>query len=115
MTVRRRELVTAVDALASGRVYDPWSGSWLRAPKPARAARPLCGARCRSKGGAPCLARVCVRMTPDGAWLLATRCRLHGGLSTGPRTAAGRAACVEAGRRGAATRWRRGRVVEDAP
>lgn len=73
-----------------------------RAPK---RDRPQCGARCRSKGGRPCVARVCVR--DDGS--LARRCRLHGGLSTGPRTEEGRARCTEAGRRGAAERWRRWR------
>jgi len=64
--------------------------------------RPPCGARCRSKGGAPCVARVYRR--PDGS--LAARCRLHGGASTGARTAEGLERLREAGRRGAAERWR---------
>lgn len=64
----------------------------------ARNDRPLCGARCRSKAGAPCIARVCVR--PDGT--LGKRCRMHGGLSTGPRTQAGRQRCAEAARARAA-------------
>lgn len=55
--------------------------------------RPECGARCRS--GAPCKARRMVR--DDGT--LARRCRMHGGGSTGPRTAAGRAAVAESNRR----------------
>lgn len=53
--------------------------------------RPLCGAHCRSTGR-PCQARVCVR--PDGS--LAKRCRLHGGLSTGPRSADGKIRAVVA-------------------
>jgi len=107
--MRRAELVAAVEALGSGQVYDPFSGSWRRAPPPPKAERPSCGARCRSDGGARCRARVCVRFAPNGRCHLATRCRLHGGLSTGPRTVEGRAACAEAGRRGAAKRWRRWR------
>ena len=52
-----------------------------------------CGARCRSKGGAPCKApRVKGKR----------RCKLHGGLSTGPRTAEGRARALEALTRGRA-------------
>lgn len=50
--------------------------------------RPLCGARCRS--GQPCQAR-CV--------LHKKRCRLHGGLSSGPKTAEGRARIAESNRR----------------
>lgn len=41
----------------------------------------LCGAKARSNGGKPC-----------GQLALANgRCRFHGGLSTGPKTAEGRA------------------------
>jgi hypothetical protein len=73
-----------------------------------RKSRPRCGARCRSKGGAPCIARVCMR--PDGRGL-ARRCRMHGGLSTGATTR-GRARLREAGRKGAAKRWGRSRETE---
>jgi hypothetical protein len=69
-----------------------------------------CGARCRSKGGAPCSAPVVVRtLAVEGVVRLriSNRCRMHGGLSTGARTAAGRARLREAGRRGAIERWRR--------
>lgn len=48
--------------------------------------RPRCGAFARSTGR-PCEAHVWVRA--DGT--LAKRCRNHGGLSTGPKTAAGKA------------------------
>jgi hypothetical protein len=54
--------------------------------------RPCCGARNRQ--GLPCA----VRVEPGKA-----RCRFHGGLSTGPRTAEGRARIAEAQRR----RWQR--------
>jgi hypothetical protein len=83
---------------------------------PRRAAdRPRCGARCRSKGGAPCVAPVMVRWYSDGAGQfvvprLARRCRMHGGLSTGPTTPEGWARCSEAGRRGVEERWRRARA-----
>lgn len=56
---------------------------WIgRQPK---ADRPLCGARTRA--GTPCQARAV-----EGK----DRCRMHGGLSTGPRTAEGRARLSEA-------------------
>jgi hypothetical protein len=75
--------------------------------------RPRCGARCRSKGGAPCGAPVVVRIVglADGrrVRVVARRCRIHGGLSTGARTPEGRERLREAGRRGAIERWRRWR------
>lgn len=52
--------------------------------------RPACGARTRS--GSPCSLKV----VPGKK-----RCRLHGGLSTGPRTESGKARIAEAQRR----RW----------
>jgi hypothetical protein len=74
---------------------------------------PRCEARCRSRGGAPCVARVVVRWFAredgDVSFTVSSRCRMHGGLSTGPRTEAGRQRCVEAGRKGATERWRRWR------
>ncbi|MDF2234959.1 HGGxSTG domain-containing protein [Albimonas sp. CAU 1670] len=60
-----------------------------------------CGARTRS--GKPC------KMHPVG--LRNDRCRLHGGLSTGPRTPEGRARIAEAQMRRWA-RWRAERVLE---
>lgn len=59
--------------------------------------KPKCGARCRN--GHPCQA--------PAAWdeyrcgIKNGRCRIHGGLSTGPRTEEGRRRCAEAARR----RW----------
>lgn len=55
--------------------------------------RPQCGARCRT--GNPCQARVVVNV--DGSFR--KRCRMHGGLSTGPTSEAGRARIVESNRR----------------
>lgn len=57
----------------TGKPGDLWPG-----PK---ATRPRCGAR-RKSDGQPCQAPA---RWPSG------RCRLHGGLSTGPKTAEGRA------------------------
>ncbi|MBM4419816.1 MAG: hypothetical protein FJ033_16145 [Chloroflexi bacterium] len=62
-----------------------------------------CGARARSRGGAPCRAPV----VPGRA-----RCKLHGGRSTGPRTAEGRMRGAEASRLRAALQPRvRGRFA----
>jgi hypothetical protein len=73
---------------------------WLRETLLARAREelelPLCGARCRTRRYAPCRNRILVR--PDGS--SSGKCRMHGGLSTGPRTSEGRARCLEAARRG---------------
>ena len=76
--------------------------SFKKRPFP-RSRRPLCGARCRSRGAERCRAKVCLK--PNGQ--LARRCRMHGGLSTGPTTAEGRERCRIAGRLGALRRWRR--------
>lgn len=63
-----------------------------RVPTVPKLERPTCGARTRS--GKPCCARVATR--PNGT--LARRCRLHGGLSTGPKTKTGRDAIGAANR-----------------
>src|ERR1051326_7928061 len=63
--------------------------------------RPLCGARRRD--GGLCNARaLCDALT--GEPLRGGRCRMHGGLSTCPRTAAGRIAIAESNRRRVAGR-----------
>lgn len=86
------------------------SGDWRRRPgwqRPRRmlrgqdlglwharkASRPKCGARTRA--GTPCKAPV--------VWGR-TRCRLHGGCSTGPKTEAGRQRIAESNRRRAQIR-----------
>jgi hypothetical protein len=73
------------------------------APMPARRvpkrARPLCGAKCRTRGGEPCNRRVAC----DPGGRLRARCRLHGGASTGPKTDEGKARSAAAVR----ARWQR--------
>jgi len=75
----------------------PWGSPYLGTihlgPRrhPAKRERPFCGARTRA--GAPCRARCA-----EGK----TRCRLHGGLATGPKTEAGKARIAESNRRRAA-------------
>ena len=56
---------------------------------------PLCGARCRD--GHPCQAKA-TRDAETGCFVRNGRCRMHGGLSTGPRTAAGKRRVGEAAR-----------------
>lgn len=83
----------------SGR-YEYGSGSgWMkprllaREPRPPRVERARCGARTRK--GTPC------RCQPvEGK----RRCRYHGGLSTGPKTAEGRRRIAESNRRRASQR-----------
>ena len=64
-------------------------------------ARPQCGARCRD--GHPCAAPA-VWSTSTGA-ARNGRCRMHGGLSTGPRTVEGRARVAAATRAANIARW----------
>ncbi len=65
-----------------------------RKPRPTSGARPRCGAKCRD--GHACVA--------PAVWLTGApaprngRCRMHGGLSTGPRTPEGRARVAAATR-----------------
>jgi hypothetical protein len=69
--------------------------SIFRAAPVPKAVRERCCARCRD--GHRCRMRaVCDEL---GRPLHGGRCRLHGGLSTGPRTAAGKAAIAESNRR----------------
>lgn len=63
--------------------------------------RPQCGARCRD--GHPCEAPA-VWSTSTGAPRNG-RCRMHGGLSTGPRTVEGRARVAAATRAANVARW----------
>ena len=67
--------------------------TYTREPRTPKIQRPRCGAKTRR--GPPCRARAV-----SGA----TRCRMHGGLSTGARTEAGRAAIAESNRRRAVLR-----------
>jgi hypothetical protein len=56
---------------------------------------PRCGARCRD--GHPCQARA-TRDAETGCFVRNGRCRIHGGLSTGPRTLEGKRRIGEAAR-----------------
>ena len=66
-------------------------------PRLPRSARPQCGARCRD--GHLCRAPVVIVTDGSGQPVARSRCKLHGGLSTGPKTAKGRAAIAESNRR----------------
>lgn len=90
-------VLRALDALAAVVARVPLTV--CRAP---RARRPRCGARCRD--GHPCEAAVVVQRTDEGV-RYAARCRMHGGLSTGPRTPEGRRRALDALARGRARRW----------
>lgn len=67
-----------------------------------RVMRSLCGAR-RKYDGAPCQAKA----LPNG------RCKLHGGMSTGPRTAEGRER-ISAGVKAAWARRKENQRVRDS-
>ena len=73
------------------------------AARPPAVTRPQCGARCRD--GHPCAAPA-VWSTSTGAPRNG-RCRMHGGLSTGPRTVEGRARVAAATSAANAARWSR--------
>ena len=60
--------------------------TFKRFPITPKSQRVLCGAKTRSGGS--CQARVCIKANG----VQARRCRLHGGLSTGPKSKEGRAA-----------------------
>lgn len=90
-------VLRALDALAAAADRVPLTV--CRAP---RRRRPRCGARCRD--GHACKAAVVVVRDDQGV-RYARRCRMHGGLSTGPRTEEGRARALAALARGRARRW----------
>ena len=62
--------------------------AWRRNRVRPKGDRPRCGARCK-RDGAPCKAPVVWDKERDAP--RNGRCRMHGGLSTGPKTAEGRA------------------------
>ena len=95
------DVLRALDALAAAAARIP-----LTVLRPRRTARPRCGARCRD--GHACAAPVVARRDEHGAVIVAARCRMHGGLSTGPRTPEGRRRALDALARGRAARWSRG-------
>ncbi len=70
--------------------------------------RPKCGARCRD--GRPCQARPVWDQERDRP--RNGKCRMHGGLSTGPRTEEGRKRAMEGARRGGTISAERRRAGE---
>jgi hypothetical protein len=82
--------------------------TWERMQCRPKSERGHCGAHCRSRGGAPCLAPPVWDKLKDQP--RNGRCRMHGGLSTGARTEEGRARQA-AGTREYWIRIRRARAV----
>lgn len=80
LTVRGLDLANPADVRALRRSFG------MPIPRPFR---PRCGARTRS--GAPCKAPCVWDADHDRPRTKRGRCKLHGGLSTGPRTEAGKA------------------------
>ena len=98
-------VLRALDALAAAA-----DRAVLAVCRPPCRRRPRCGARCRD--GHPCEAAVVVQRTDEGV-RYAARCRMHGGLSTGPRTPEGRRRALDALARGRARRWSHGSSTDD--
>ena len=67
-----------------------------------RCDRPLCGARCRD--GHSCKAKSVVNSIDRP---VNGKCRMHGGLSSGPKTLAGKEKSREAARNGMLEYWRK--------
>ncbi len=107
MTPRELAAEFAVLAAMAGpgrlrRLLEAWAAHFenVAKRKSPKAERPLCGAKTRA--GRPCQARVCVRR--NGA--MCRRCRIHGGLATGPTSPEGKAHIAAAQRR----RWEQWRT-----
>ena len=90
--------------------YKPWDldtflkqqmGHCWKAESRTKKNRPRCGARCRD--GHRCKARAVVDKTTDEP--INGRCRMHGGLSTGPKTPEGISKVREAASRGMKEYW----------
>lgn len=84
---------------AKGTYRDCW---FIFVGEPRKCRQPLCGARTRA--GTPCKAK-----TVPGKG----KCRLHGGCSTGPTTAEGRAKIAESNRRRAQLRKEQNEVQKN--
>jgi hypothetical protein len=101
-----KHLTEIEEAKASGEPFDGYFNAtgtarvrYRKRLTPAKIERPVCDAKCRN--GEACRARVCLR--PDGQGL-ATRCRLHGGLTPHkPKSDQGRANIAAANRKRATT------------
>jgi hypothetical protein len=68
---------------------------------------PICGARCRD--GHSCKAKAVVDPLSDEP--INGRCRMHGGLSCGPKTPEGKVRSMEAARLGMVEYWRKKRAT----
>ena len=79
--------------------YGDLQFNWAAEPDVRRKDRPRCGARTRA--GCPCKAPAVWDRENDKP--RNGRCKLHGGLSTGPKTAAGREAIRKSNRGRAAS------------
>lgn len=73
--------------------------------------RPLCGAKCRD--GHECKAKAVVH--PKTSKPINGRCRIHGGLSTGPKTEDGRQRTREAASQGMKEYWRKRKLAQNIP
>lgn len=91
----RREQEALANPAAFAYLPDPQTGKYRLFRKP-RAIQQRCGAKCRN--GCACRMRV----VPGKR-----RCRLHGGLSRGPKTAEGKARIAESNRRRAVGKGKR--------
>jgi hypothetical protein len=98
----RVKAIADADASAGGYQIRNDNGaiSWRLLPLD-RADRPKCGATCKSTRQ-PCRAPVALKPNGD----LAARCGRHGGLSTGPQTAKGRATIGAANSKRKGTRYK---------
>lgn len=76
-------------------------------PSRRRRNRPQCGARCRD--GHECKAKAVVNPKTDKP--INGRCRMHGGLSTGARTAEGKERCRQAAKDGMIKYWQKKKSV----
>lgn len=89
------EAMAAGDMEAVGKLVKKIHDAYSAPPRPPRGERPRCGATTRK--GTPCKAAA--------VWIAGEpaprngRCRVHGGLSTGPKTAEGKAAIAAANKR----------------
>lgn len=89
-------------------IYDPYNrkkhieGLFWKVQSRWKKNRPTCGAKCRN--GHPCKAKVVIN--PKTNEPINNRCRMHGGLSCGPKTLEGKARSREAAKEGMLKYWR---------
>ncbi len=71
--------------------------------------RPVCGAKCRD--GHQCKAKAVIDSMTDKP--VNGRCRMRGGLSTGPKTEEGRLRVREASRKGMIEYWKKKKMTNE--